>query len=231
MNLLTTNTKALNNCRYIVAGLLALLLTCCNNEQADRADEDAPNVLKHVNEQLPLNEFISWTVNEENGLAKMKKINDIDFKIAYLTAPQLAYMELKGRPYSKEEFEQTLQNYTSMTYFNFRVELNGGSGELLKYQLHSAQQYDQRINYMAFGMEKDICLVQGTDTLNPGMYHFERIYDVAPYATVMLAFDNKKFDKTKAFSVIYNDRLFNKGYIKYMYKSNQLIDLPNLSGI
>ena len=84
---------------------------------------------------------------------------------------------------------------------------------------------------MSFKMQNDIFIVQGNDTLYPGMYHFERIYEIAPFATVMLAFDDKKFKPENEFTVVYNDRLFNKGFIKYNYSPKQLIDLPNIPGV
>ena len=204
----------------------------CNNQEDSVSDsKKSGKMLEHINDQLPLNEFVSWVADTKNELSKSKEITDIDYRICYLPAESMAYMELKNENFSQEQFKQSCKYYTDMSYFNFRIELKQGSGELLKYHLNSPQQYNDRINYMAFGMQKDVFLIQGKDTLYSGLYHFERIFEVAPYATVMLAFDNKKFKREKEFTIVFNDRLFNKGYIKYNYKSNQLIDLPKLSGI
>lgn len=221
----------LNRFKNISWVLSALVFACCSDAEMNESGQASHQPLEHMNERLPLKEFLSWVIDEENGLTKKKKISDIDYKIAYLPAEQMAYMELKNEPYTEEKFNSTLQNYKNMSYFNFRIELNSQSGEVLKYNLNSAQHYSERINYLAFGMQKDIFMIQNGDTLFSGLYHFERIYDLAPYATVMLAFDDKKFKKENEFSIVFNDHLFNKGYIKYNYKPNQIIDLPNLAGI
>jgi hypothetical protein len=202
----------------------------------DTADNDLEKNTQHLSlsnthEVLPVEEFVKWVGDKENGLSKIKEISEMNYHLSYMPKECLAYMELKNDNLTKSKFDETLAHYEGMTYFNLRIELKGGQGELLKYNLSSPQQYNERINYMAFEMQKDIFLVQGNDTLMPGMFHFERIYEVAPFATVMLAFDNKKFNPESEFTVVYNDRLFNKGYIKYNYKQKQLIDLPNLSGV
>ncbi len=202
----------------------------------DSADNDLEKSMQHVSlsntqKELPIEQFVKWVGDKENDLSKIKEISEMNYHLSYMPKECLTYMELKNTEFTKEQFDETKKHYEGMTYFNFRIELKGGQGELLKYNLSSPQQYNARINYMAFEMQKDIFLVQGKDTLPPGLFHFERIYEVAPFATVMLAFDNKKFDPNNEFTVVYNDRLFNKGYIKYNYKQKQLIDLPNLSGV
>lgn len=187
--------------------------------------------LSNTKTELPLEQLVKWVGEKENDLSKTKDISEMTYHLSYMTKECMAYMELKDKPYSKEDLQKTLGYYSEMSYFNFRIELKAGQGELLKYNLKSPQQYTERISYVSFEMQKDIYLVQGKDTLLPGLYHFERTFDVAPFTTVMLAFDNKKFNPSEEFTVVYNDKLFNKGFIKYNYKPKQLIDLPNLAGV
>jgi len=211
---------------------LLLLSACGGPDNAGRKGFSATAVeLEHTNERLPMNEFLAWVANDENELAKTKELNEIQYKMCYLPKQTMAYMELKDEAYTNEQFMQACEHYSEMSYFNFRLALTEGSGELLKYGLGSAAEYNERVNYMAFKMQDDIFLIQGKDTLHPGLFHFERIYEVAPYATVMLAFDDKKFDKENEFTIVYDDQLFHKGYIKYNYRPKQLIDLPNLTGV
>ena len=222
----------MNNWKNILLPVLALALAACGDRDRDRGGVSQGAVeLEHSDEQLPVSEFMAWVAAEENDLAKTKELSEIQYKMCYLPQQTMAYMELKGEDYTEEQFKEACGHYSEMSYFNFRIQLTGGTGELLKYKLSSAGEYNERINYMAFKMQDDIFLVQGKDTLHPGLFHFERIYEVAPYATVMLAFDDKKFNKENEFTIVYEDRLFHKGYIKYNYKPKQLIDLPNLTGV
>ncbi|MCW3104306.1 MAG: hypothetical protein JWO09_2746 [Bacteroidetes bacterium] len=207
-----------------------LLAGCTQNEELHPSSGDAP-VLQHTGESMPLDEFMLWTADATHGLVKAKEMSDISYNLSYMPSQYMACLELKGTDYTKEELEKASTHYAAMSYFNFRISIPKSSGELLKYELGSAAEYNDRIGYMSFRMEKDLFLVQGKDTLYPGLFHFERIYEIAPYATVMLAFDNEKFSRDKEFTIVYNDALFHKGYIKYSYRPKQLIDLPSISGV
>jgi hypothetical protein len=184
--------------------------------------------LVHVTETVSADEFVSWCSNEENQLSKTKTISEMMYKVIFLPPESMAYMELKTGQYDLETFRKTSESYKGMSYFNFRLELNNGNGELLKYNVNSPAHYEERIKYVSFYMEKDLYLVQGGDTIYPGLYHFERTYEVVPFLTVMLAFDNKKFDREKEFTLVYNDKLFEKGLVKFNYHHKQLIDVPQV---
>lgn len=223
----------MNKINQILGFVLLTTLWSCSADTANETEtvNDEHLSLSNTKTELPLEEFVKWVGDKQNDLSKSKEISEMKYHLTYVPKECMAFLELKDEAYTPEEFNSALNSYKTMSYFNFRIELKDGKGELLKYNLTSPQQYTERINYVSFGMQKDIFLVQEKDTLLPGLYHFERTFDVAPFTTVMLAFDNEKFDPEKEFTIVYNDRLFNKGYIKYNYQPKQLIDLPNLSGV
>jgi hypothetical protein len=223
-----TAIKEMNKIANIL--LLSLLLAGCSQLPEKHKGIDHTS-LPNKETQLELPVFVKWVENEENELVKNKTISEINYQVAFLPCDYLAYTELKNEDYTPQQFEQTKKNYEGMSYFKLRIEVKEHTGELLKYALSSARQYNERISYMAFRMQQDLFLVQGKDTLYPGLYHFERAYDLAPFADVMLAFDNAKFHPENEFTIVYNDRLFNKGYIKYIYRQKQLIDLPIIPNV
>ena len=216
--------------------MTAIVYSGCHNSSDVSTDENNHvdhTAMLNTKNNLPITEFANWVADKTNDLVKNKTISDVNYQIAFLPKDYLVYTELKNEDFTPEKFDAARKNYTGMTYFKFRIEVKnaGVGGELLKYKISSPAQYNARINYMSFKMQNDIFIVQGNDTLYPGMYHFERIYEIAPFATVMLAFDDKKFKPENEFTVVYNDRLFNKGFIKYNYSPKQLIDLPNIPGV
>ncbi len=223
----------MNKLKFIATFVLATVIYSCSDNAMEKEEERKSKhlSLSNTKTELPLEQLVKWVGEKENDLSKTKDISEMTYHLSYMPKECMAYMELQNKSYSKEELQKALGYYNAMTYFNFRIELKEGQGELLKHDLSSPQQYNDRINYVSFEMQKDIFLVQGKDTLFPGLYHFERTFDVAPFTTVMLAFDNEKFNPSDEFTVVYNDKLFNKGFIKYNYKPKQLIDLPNLAGV
>jgi hypothetical protein len=222
--------------RSVYIFTIAVLLTfSCNVEshkaQLEEASVEPASTETYTNENMTIHEFVDWCADEDHKLNKTKEISDMKYNLSYLPAEAMAFLELRKESIDISKFEKTKADYMEMTYFNFRIEALNTKNELLKYRLRSAGQYEDRIKYMAFGIENDIYLVQGKDTLHPGLCHFERIFEVAPYATVMLAFDNKQFNKDEEFTLMYNDRLFEKGFVKFNYKNKQLINLPKIIGL
>jgi hypothetical protein len=202
-----------------------------NTERAENETDESVENVNHSNEKLSVQEFITWCADKNNRLSKSKDIADIRYDLSYMPKESMAILELRTEQYDYPKFQQACNHYADMTYFNFKMEVIDGSGELLKYKLDSPAQYEARVKYMSFEMEKDIYLVQGKDTLRPGLFQFERIFEVAPYATVMFSFDNKKFNRGNEFTIVYNDKLFEKGFVKFKYNNNQLINIPNISGL
>lgn len=215
--------------------------TQCHNKKShsvgdtlDTGEEGLNNneiIISNKEQNLTATEFIRWCADESNSLNKTKDISEFKYNLMYLSPQSMAYLELRTEEHDYARFQKTCDHYTEMTYFNLKIEVPKSSGELLKYELQSPLQYENRIKYISFNMQNDICLVQKGDSLRPGLYQFERIFEVAPYSTVMMAFDNKKFNREKEFTIVFNDKLFDKGYIKFNYKNGQLTNVPHITGL
>lgn len=76
--------------------------------------------------------------------------------------------------------------------------------------------YDDSIKYLAFVLNKDIKAVTSRgDTINCLGVHFERNFNIAPFKRVILYFSG--IDENEKIQLIYNDRLFGKGIIKFNF--------------
>ena len=219
---------------FIVALVATLGFACGADREKvllERSSVDQMSSEVYTDKDVTVQEFVDWCADDDHKLNKLKEISDMKYNLSYLPAETMAFLELRKETYDFSKFQKAKEGYSEMTYFNFKIEALNARTELLKYKLSSPAQYDERVKYMAFGVEKDIYLVQGTDTLNPGLCHFERIFEVAPHGTLLFGFDNTQFDKDKEFTIVYNDRLFGKGFVKFNYKNKQLINLPKIIGI
>lgn len=177
---------------------------------------------------LDANKYVQWMKNTDNGFRNEKVIDDLSFSVQYKTPEYIICMEQRGQKLNDTTVKQKISELDEMQYYDLRITMNEGQGELLKYKLSSIQQYNERVNYFAFNMENDIRLVDGNDTLTCGLYHFERAYDVSPTAVVLLAFaKNKNSDKKDKTLVIY-DRTYNKGMLKFKFRANVLTNKPKL---
>lgn len=225
-------------CVSIAALLTTIIFYSCKNKSISNfIDDNGGNKqenhenLTNTQKRVTVSEFVKWCGDEKNGLVLKKEVSELEFQLSYMPAHTMAYLELRNESYDIERFNKVAEYYSEMVYFNFRIKLKENSGELLKYRLQSPQQYDERVKYISFAMQNDFYIVQKKDTIRPGLYQFERIYEIAPMATLMMAFDKKKLNINEEITLVYNDKLFNKGYVKFLIDKKQLIDIPNIEGL
>jgi len=180
--------------------------------------------------ELSPSDYVQWVKNSENGFFKEKTIDDISFTALYKPYEYIVCIEERAEEIQDSVAKKKLSEMEGMQYFDLKFLLNESQGELLKYKLNSAQEYENRVKYFSFNMQNDIKLVEGQDTIPCSLFHFERAYDVAPFATFLLGFNASK-NNSKDKTLIVYDRTFNKGTIKFTFKQNDLQNLPKLKTI
>src|SRR5690606_24532770 len=111
-----------------------------------------------------------------------------------------AYMvctEIKNEKISKQQFVSIAAQYEDFEYYMLKIEAMGFNQELAKFQLSSTQDYEKRIKYFAFAMQQDISIeTENGNSFPCEIFHFERIYNIAPYTTFMLGFAKENLKNT-----------------------------------
>jgi hypothetical protein len=217
------------------------ILPSCNSVEATTKDSEADgkkgmmesltSLFSSKKEEIVLDpqNYMAWCENKENGLIADKQIGNFSFSAFYKTN---AYQALKESidldSLNETEFNKTLNEYGDMQYFSFRITDTKGNQELLKTNLKSESEYYARIEYLSFKMQDNFKLIDGTDTLKCSLYHFERVYGLAPYATFVLGFPKSKTSEINGKSLVYEDNLFNNGLIYLNIDKETLTNLPKL---
>jgi len=214
---------------FIFYPFVTVLFSCTGNFTSNNAIISDPLPEKST-EELPPTEYVAWCRSTENNLKKSKEIGDITFSLLYKPAEYVACTEDEDCSLSADTLKEKLKELEGLDYYDLRIELTSAQGELLKYNVESAQEYGQRVNYFAFDMQRDIKLIEGKDTLDCKLFHFERAYDVAPYATFLLGFPKSK-SSTAEKTFFYQDKVFEKGIIKFTFSPNDLAQIPKLKTI
>jgi hypothetical protein len=167
--------------------------------------------------------------NPKNGFCKIKEMEDLTFICQYKSYDYIVCLENKGNTVSVSAKKERLEELKGANYFEFTIKLINNNGELLKHNLSSASDYGKRVQYLAFDMQQDIQIRYGDEALQPCvLFHFERTYDIAPYAKFILGFKNPEKNKIQDIVVEYNDRVFNKGLIKFTFSKDDFNKIPKI---
>lgn len=175
--------------------------------------------------------YMQWVEDEKNGLRVNKQVGDLIFILQYKPVDYVVLQEVKDPDISREVYEKTSDNFKGMQYFTFRIKTSQGNMSPLKYNLSAQEEYFGRVEYFSFRMQQDIKLIDGKDTLNCALHHFERDYELTPANTFVLGFElpaGQEKNETRDKIFIYNDRVLGAGTIKIGINKRDINNIPTL---
>jgi hypothetical protein len=224
--------------QLLFAAVLSCCLFACSPDKATETNTSSilPEFAR-TEEKVGVDAYMNWVENERNGLKVQKKIGDMTFSALYKPYEYLAIMELKRNGLTAENLQKKIKEYDGMQYVTYKIAAENQQQELLKVGISNDKEYYARLEYISFEMQKDFKLIDGKDTLDCLLYHFERVYGLAPYATVVLGFPatkdkqsaEKRFKNDK--TIGYTDKLFGTGNVYMTIKEEDLNRLPELSSL
>ncbi len=125
------------------------------------------------------------------------------------------YLMRKGL--KNEELEKALIELEDEQLFYVEFEESQKRDLMKKY---FEQHMDESVSYLSFKIDQDFSLVQ-SDTIDAASLVYERNYHVAPFERILISF--KGIDKDEEMEIIYRDKLFQKGEMKFHFPSKKYI--------
>lgn len=184
-------------------------------------------------EELGMNEYVRWVENIDNGLKKEKKIDQFAYRVFYKPAEYIALKENRDliENLSPEAIINRAKDLENYYQFNFDIVSVDGRTSVLQHNLSGGQQeYGARINYLVSQAQQDFKLVYGQDTLPCTNYHFEQTFGLSALNTIVLGFEKPKETQNQEedIQLVFSNRLFNTGDIKFLFSKNKLAQIPRL---
>lgn len=195
-------------------------------------NDEAPKIDLSISQmQLQPNQYVNW-VNDKglNYLTKSKEIGEFNYQLKHLPVEYMISNELRKNDVSKTELDSLLSDYEGMEYYELKIDVDDFYDETAKYGIADMQEYQERIVYMSFAMQNDLTMkVDNTEEITCKLFHFERTYGVAPYATFLFGFSKEEMgSEVSERTVVFNDNLFNKGLIKFNWQTAEIENVPKI---
>lgn len=190
------------------------------------SEPNSENEIKLNSDQL-----VSWVRDPEHGFLKSKSIGDIKYLALYKPLDYIICLEEKSKTISDSIYKLKLKELEGFEYFDLRIQFNEDGGELLKKDIQTNEEYQNRLNYCAFLMQKDISLETDSETIPCTLFHFERAFDVSPQARFLLGFQKTNTKSGAYKTLIFEDKLLNNGIIKFSFKNSELLSSPKLNSL
>lgn len=213
--------------RFILYIVLSIVLFSCSYSTSDETETSSKTGNIEMPESLVQTEYVSF-YKSENPLNKNKQIGDWKYTLSYCPKELMAIKEMGGN-LDTTLFKEICSHYEEMEYWDFRIENTKVHSEPLKLSTVK-RDYTETVKYASFGMQNDIkLLINEIDTVECGLFNYERAYNIAPEARFTLAFPKNKMPKNiETLTFIFYDHLIDQGIIKFSFDNNTLLNAPKL---
>ena len=170
--------------------------------------------------------YIKWFQEHKHEYVKNKEVNGFIYEVEYHPIEELFMKEYQDSLLDIKKQQNYYNELKGMQYYTLRISKNS-ENDLVNYKTINQEDYALRVKYFSFDMQNDILLVEGKDTLNCLLHHFERTYGADPHLTFSIGFKNipeSKYEKT----FIYYDNVFNNGPIKLVFEKRLIKNTPEI---
>jgi len=186
----------MRNSYFILTLIIALFIGCQSNDV-------------HV--------FMAYFNDPTNGLIDKTETNLWEYYIQYRSPEYMALIEL-GEEIQTESLVEATKSYEDFDYYLFKMRSKKSAKAKSLFSNEESQKY-------SMGWQKGIVLVQGIDTLEPSMIHFENLLGVTGEVRFLTAFE-KMEDKNRTFLInSFND----DDVVQLELLASDLKKIPNIN--
>lgn len=178
--------------------------------------------------QLSSGDYIKWIGKEENGLLIQKQLGEFVI-VTQFRSPQSMALIRAGISADKKEWESALYEAGNMQYYFLSYKLNTTSLDILKYNMRDESEYFSRSNYLSFGVNKDVYVLCGKDSLPCRLHQFTPHYGLSPKVDLVFAFDEPDSLHSLNRTLVIEDQLFGLGILRFEFKADDIKNTPSIS--
>lgn len=152
--------------------------------------------------------YLDWYKQHSEDFVSRKSVGPFGFQLTYLPAELLVMQEHGSEIAESPQWDSLVADRGDFDYYSLRLVSKESNIPILKHPAWNIDDYQERVQYMAFTMQKNIKMLHGSDTAQCALYHFERSYDVTPFSTLMLAFPRTS---EASATLLYDDQVLGLG--------------------
>lgn len=177
-------------------------------------------------EEMKPSDLIRWVENPENGLVQRQDLNHYFFEAKYKPLDYVVSMEGRTDDLNESDYQTLRNDLEGLQYVDLNIGPLSYSGNALSGGIQNEEEYFERLDYFVTYGNQDIFMVQGSDTLLPRLYHFERNYGLAPKNTLLLGFDAGEDKKDRELYI--DDQILGVGRVKFLFTNQNIQSTPTL---
>lgn len=176
-------------------------------------------------------DYVKYMSNEKNGLAKDQSFDNLFFKASFLTKDYLVCKSVfRGGKIETEEVKKHINDIEDLFYINLKIWSSKDKDPFYAGKIDESI-YNERIVYSNTKIINDFKLMINGDDYACKFVSFEPTHSISSEVTFALAFDKDPLlkDKDLDIKLIYDDKLFGLGILKFNFNSDDIKNIPTLN--
>ncbi len=175
------------------------------------------------------NEYVEYVENKENGMIKHKEVGRYEFDLQYCPINYMIVKDQKEGALSNRTLEDKKSKLEGLQYLKFSISLKENDASPIDVMAKKANySYQELIDELAYEFKSNFQLVEGKDTLQASLFHFERNYRLSPYLNFTIAFKRSKANTITDKVFVFDGLLLGVGPIKMRISKEDLARLPSM---
>ena len=184
------------------------------------------HTLSESSRKLPPVEYVRWVEDEKNGLKIKQQDAPYTYELQYQPVEYLAVRQTKSLQISSSVLKAEMQKRGDLEYFTFKMWNEISRGILSDKEL----EIENKSSYLLSGLQNDMMLLSGQDTLQCVMLHFESANNLIPYDQCVLAFEPAADDKEDMIFLFRSDK-YKPGWVRMTINRENIKKIPKLKTI
>ncbi len=165
--------------------------------------------------------YVQWIEDTNNGLRIDKEDKPYRYELQYQPPAYLALRQLGNQRITSEVLKEEIANRGDYLYFSLKMQTERDGSVLTGIDM------PDKSSYLLSGIQKDMFLLSGSDSLACIMSHVEPANSLIPYDQCLLAFEKPKDDKEDLVFLFRTD-VYRKGWLTIPVKRENINKIPQL---
>lgn len=179
--------------------------------------------------KLPPTDYIRYVNDKENGLRVIYPGKDIEYTVQYRPTEYIAANELRSEELNEGDMNRVKKELGGLQYYTLSLTPSNSTTGIELFARTENGEVNPKYEYWAYGMQHDIYLIEGMDTLYPALFHYEDTYGVKPSSDWSIAFEKRDTNMAHADKIfVINDQISGKGSIKLKITKEAINSIPSI---
>lgn len=176
--------------------------------------------------KLSVEDYIKFASSANSPLLLEKEINDIKYSLKLVT-PELRAIQSGKSFKSSYEINEEVKKLSNQINVTLLISDASKESHIVKQSVFDNKSFSKIIDYCNEKIYSDFYLIENDKKYFPSLVFVDPANSISPVIRISAAY-NKVFNSNSDLVFVFNDKIYDAGYLKFNYANKEINSLPKL---